>query len=235
MLIILDSEPVGCTDWNQRDMLITSCYYYHARRCNVHWMTEGKCPLWLSWTVRLTSAPGSTWQHCQTATHRPWLTRLCARSAAGAWLGSPATLSHLNWGLWMWTSLSTAGSTTISGSQRTWSAPAPPWVEKTPVRCVPLCLCWIGTRTAYSNVLKSQLIMIKVISIKTAWIIGSERGHKHFLNRKKIKHLNEHQTMVSQHGRTNCNHHPKTRPVQNLTSLWGNLLSKHLRQKLKKS
>lgn len=140
--IILDSEPVECTDWNQRDMLITSCYYYRARCCNVHWMTEGKCPLWLSWTVRLTSTPGSTWQNCQTATHRPWLTRLCARSAAGAWLGSPATLSPQNWGLWMWTSLSTAGSTTISGSQRTWSAPAPPWVEKTPVRCVRLCLCW---------------------------------------------------------------------------------------------
>lgn len=98
------------------------------------------------------------------------------------------------------------------------------------------CACvGMGTRTAYSNVLKSQLIMIKVISIKTAWIIVSERGRKHFLNRKKINDPNKHQTMVNQHGRTNCNHHPKTGPLQTLTSLWGSLLSKHLRQRLTKS
>lgn len=96
------------------------------------------------------------------------------------------------------------------------------------------CACvGTGTRTAHSDVLKSQIIMIKVI--KTAWIIGSERGRKHFLNRKKIKDLNKHQSMVNQHGRTNCNHHPKTGHVHNHTSLWGSLLSKHLRQMLTKA
>lgn len=143
-LLALFNVHAEDSDWNQRGVLIisllqntTSICYHYCRMCfNLHWMTEGKCPLWPSWNVRLTSTPGSVWRLCQTATRRPWKTWLCARSAAGAWPGSPATLCHLNWGPWTWTSLTTAGTTTISGSRRTWSAPAPCWVEKTPVRFV---------------------------------------------------------------------------------------------------
>lgn len=48
------------------------------------------------------------------------------------------------------------------------------------------CACvWIGSRTAYSNILKSQLMMIKVISIKTAWIRVRERTQALFKQEKK--------------------------------------------------
>lgn len=90
--------------------------------------------LCLSWTGLLPSMPGSSRPFCQIQTHPRWLTLPGAQSAAGAWRGSTATHCPLNWGLWLWTSSPTAGTTTTSGSQRTWSVLAHCLVGKTPVR-----------------------------------------------------------------------------------------------------
>lgn len=92
------------------------------------------CSLWVSWTGQLPSMPGSSRPLCRPPTRPRWPAVRGAQSAAGVWPGSTATACRRCWGLWMWTSSPTAGTTTTSGSQRTWSVLAPSWGAKTPVR-----------------------------------------------------------------------------------------------------
>lgn len=131
----MSNNPLDSVMWIEN----VECYLQNLLLILTDWRI---CPLLVSWTVQLSSMPGSSRPLCQTRTLPPWQNSLGAQSAAGVWLGLIATDCPPYWGLWMWTSFPTAGTTTTSGSQRTWSVLVLSWVGKTPVRWgTKLCVC----------------------------------------------------------------------------------------------
>lgn len=169
--IILDSEPVECTAWNQRDMLITSCPAVAITVRGVVMCTE-----WLKGNV-LSGSVGPSGSHQlqgqldntarQQRTAPDWQGCVHGQRLGRDLAPQPRSVA--------WTE--------VCGCEHLYQLLVlllfqdhrehdlrrllPGWKRRLSGACNCACV-GIGTRTIYSNVLKPQLTMIKVISIKAA-------------------------------------------------------------------